>query len=116
MSQTFDIYEPLIYGIFAILIWLTATVIVLGFVWVSKEKENEEEAPDLKTRTWKRIQFANHELFPLLNMQEKKDMMQLLNTTAANAEMFKNIKFEQTNNILPRKSPKESAKRVVFNV
>lgn len=99
---------------------IVASIVVASLAWIfiytTSTKEEEQEAkPDIKARLWRRLQSAYAELFPLLDIQEKKDMMQLLLTTAANVELFKNIKPELAK-ISERRAHKTNCKRVAFNI
>lgn len=116
-SLDFDLYSIL----FCTALTVVASLVVASLAWIfiysSSTKEEEQEAgPDIKARLWRRLQSAYAELFPLLDIQEKKDMMQLLLTTAANVELFKNIKPELAKKLSERRSPRTNCKKVCFNI
>ena len=116
-SLDYDLYSILFYSVLTVVALIVAASLAWIFIYTTSTKEEEQEAgPDIKARLWRRLQSAYAELFPLLDIQEKKDMMQLLLTTAANVELFKNIKPELAKKISERRAPKTNSKRVGFKL
>ena len=115
MANFLDSYELFMSPILAILAWVSVVLLLLGIAWISNKGEAKAR-PNVKTRMWKRLEFAHAELLPFLDYHEKKEMIELLNTTVANAELFKDMSLEEKECMLKSKSQRNCSKRVEFKL
>ena len=114
MSEAQNTYNPFLYSGIAIILWLAVVFAVLGFIWLSDKKQAKPS--DVQARVWRRLQYAHAELLPLMDTQEKKQMVELVNTTIANAELFKNMKPGEVEKLGRKRVIRESGKKVEFRI
>lgn len=95
--------------------WILLALVLVYFFFFRNRKQNKL---DLKTRIWRRFLFTNGELFNYLNEEEKKEMLQVYNTTVQNASLFQNNKNNDTKHHNKRDKQKKSkaAKKVTFEL
>lgn len=115
MSDYSSSYEPFIYPILATLAWVGLVLLLLGIAYISN-KDEAKTKPTLKTRMWRRLEVSHAELLPLLDYHEKKQMIDLLNTTVANAELFKGMSAEERECMFKSKPQRSCNKRVEFKL
>lgn len=89
--------------------------IVLNIYWMFSKKATVTKIPDITTRMRRKFQFAHGEVLPQLTMNERKDMLQVLQNTIINAELFKNPERVK-NGISSKKVVNGPIKRVHFNI
>ena len=71
---------------------------------------------DLKTRMFREFQLANKEVIPYLSSKEKTEMVNVINTTIMNAQLFRSKSGEFTESQKVRKSNKTVQKKVCFQL
>ena len=98
--------------IFPVLKWGLIIYFVICLLMLMGKKNKKE---DIKTRMWKKFQFANFELLHDLNPNEKRDMLMTLDNTIFNAELFKGKKESHFDNEYG-KIKKSAKKRVSFTL
>jgi len=77
-------------------------------------KKSGKKLPDIKTRMLRKFQFANYELLPQLTNEEKQEMVQVLQNTIINAELFKKENYKQDNSLKTQRPVKNPIKKVHF--
>jgi len=105
--QTFSLQSYL----FPVIKWGLLIYFAICIFMLFDRKTKQE---DIKTRMWKKFQFANYELLPEMNPSEKREMLMTFDNTILNAELFKGKKnklFENEN----AKLKKSAKKRVSFS-
>jgi hypothetical protein len=95
-----DFFSDIFKSILPLLKWVLIGLFIFYFLFSDKRKGNK--IPDIKSRMWRKFQYVHAELFPHLADHEKREMISVLNTTVANASLFKDT---------PNRSNSESAKK-----
>jgi hypothetical protein len=106
-----DLVTDLVKTLLPFVKWILIGLFVLHFFCLFDKKKGAKTS-DIKTRMWRKFQYVNAELIPHLDHEEKKSMVEVLKTTLANAELFKNKDKRISHSDSPRK---RSAKKVTFN-
>lgn len=115
MTNSSDSYELFISPLLSVLAWVGVVLVLLGIAWILN-KGDAKAKPNVKTRMWKRLEYSHAELLPFLDYQEKKEMIDLLNTTVANAELFKDMSLEEKECMFKSKPQRNCSKRVEFKL
>ncbi len=87
-------------------------VVLLILMALNLFNKKGKKIPDLKTRMLRKFQFANYELLPQLSNEEKQEMIQVLQNTITNAELFK--KGNKDNSMKSQRQAKNPIKKVHF--
>lgn len=62
----------------------------------------------------RKFQFANYELLPQLSNEEKQEMVQVLQNTIINAELFKKENYKKDDSLKTQRQVKNPIKKVHF--
>ena len=89
-------------------------VLLIANAFYFLHKKDNKKLPDIKTRMLRKFQFANYELLPQLSSEEKQEMVQVLQNTITNAELFKNNSYKKENSLKTQKEVKNPIKKVHF--
>lgn len=75
-----------------------------------------EKTSGLQTRMLRKFHYTHYELLPQLDIEERKEMFQVLRNTITNAELFKDKELNRENYVKTKKSVKSPSKKVNFNL
>ena len=88
--------------------------VILNLVWLFSKKSSK--IPDVQTRMLRKFHFTNFELLPHLNSDERKEMIQVLQNTITNAELFKSKDSTANIGTKLKKQNKTPARKVHFKI
>jgi len=91
---------------------IVVVLLIMNAFYLFNKKS--KKIPDLKTRMLRKFQFANYELLPQLSNEEKQEMIQVLQNTITNAELFKKGKDYKDNSMKTQRQIKNPIKKVHF--
>lgn len=94
--------------------WIVIAFIVFAFLYL--QRKNKHGDLYMQVKALERFQSIHKEVLPLLTTKEKNQMLEVLQNTVANSQLFKNNRTlaKSVRNI--QKSENKDKKRVTFKV